>query len=250
MLVVASAENVAYITGGATVVAALVLGGLAAWTADARLAKQIADSGRRQERELAADADRQQRELDARTKDQKRQLDNARQLADLADLRILLDEAAIALDHGRKARANAEGHLLGIGDAIKKGALTGTPMRPAGVLDPMIQEAADKLEEAGQPLVTLMARLEIRLGSSNEVTAAFGRASTALHDQWNALAVEYPKRGFDAIEEDARHAGQEFGVFKQDFLVAAVKLAGTVPTNGGLAPAEQGVARVPVVAMR
>jgi hypothetical protein len=56
-------------------------------------------------------------------------------------------------------------------------------------------------------------------------------AAAALHDQWKALVIAYPKRGFEAIEEDARHAGQEFGMFKQDFLVAAVKFAGTVPTK-------------------
>jgi hypothetical protein len=243
VFVIADAEGVAFITGGATVLAALFLGGLAALAAERRLTKQMADAGTRQERELAemgarqerelaADADRQQRELDARTKDQKRQLDHDRQLSDLADLRTLLDEAAVALDDGRKARAYADGHLLGIGDAINKGALAGGPTGPGEVLDPMIQEAADKLEGAGQPLVTLMARLEIRLGSGQEVTAAFGRAATALHDQWKALAVEYPKRGLEAIEEDARLSGQEFGAFRQEFLVAAVKLAGSVLTNG------------------
>src|SRR4051794_38796809 len=90
----ADAEGVAFITGGATVIAALFLGGLAAWAADKRLTKQIADSGtrqqrelaeagRRQERELAADGERQERELAERTAEQKRQLDHARNLADL-----------------------------------------------------------------------------------------------------------------------------------------------------------------------
>jgi hypothetical protein len=46
MLAVAAAEGVAFITGAATVIAALLLGSLAAWTTDRRLTKQIGDSGR------------------------------------------------------------------------------------------------------------------------------------------------------------------------------------------------------------
>ncbi len=45
MLAVAAAEGVAFITGAA-VIAALLLGSLAAWTTDRRLTKQIGDSGR------------------------------------------------------------------------------------------------------------------------------------------------------------------------------------------------------------
>jgi hypothetical protein len=239
VLVLASAEGVALITGISTIVGAAILAGVAAVTTNRRLTKQIAAERERQERDLRAAVERQREELHARTDGQEQQLNHARELADLADLRALLDEAAVALDHARKARGSADANLLGVAEAISSGALTGTPARSAQVLDPMVEEAADTLEEAGQPLVTLIARLQVRLGTAHPITTAFRRASAALHDQWRALAVEYPKRGLEAIEEDARHAGQEFGLFNQDFLDAAVELAGTVTMKGHKTAAEQ-----------
>jgi hypothetical protein len=221
VLVLATGEGVAIITGAATIVAAAILAGVAAVTTNGRLSKQLIAERERQERDLAAQAERQ-----AAT------LAHDRELADLDDLRKLLDEAAVALDHARKARNHVEAIQLGIAEALNSGALTGTSARPTQVLNPMVKEAADKLEAAGQPLITLAARLQVRLGSAHPINTAFSRASAALHDQWLALANQYPKRGLEALEEDARHAGQEFGAFKEDFLKAAVEFAGTVATTG------------------
>jgi hypothetical protein len=84
MPVFASAEGVAFITGIATVGGAVILAGVAAFTTNKRLTKQIIAERERQERDLAAAAKRQREELDARTDGQRRQLDHARELADLA----------------------------------------------------------------------------------------------------------------------------------------------------------------------
>lgn len=80
-----------------TLLGALLVAALAAWTAEHRLARQLAAASERHERELAAaqaqlvrqlEHDREQREADRR---------HDREMIDLADLRRMADDA---LDNG------------------------------------------------------------------------------------------------------------------------------------------------------
>jgi hypothetical protein len=222
VLVLADAEAVAFITGGATVIAALFLGGLAAWAAERRLTKQVADAGTRQERELAdagarqqreleADAARQQRELDAQAEAQKRQLDHARELHDLADLRKLLDEGAVALN-------SAEDALLDAAAAIRK--------------DIVDEDAREVVKEASEALVTLRARLYVRLGPGHEITNQVDRATVALLRARNILlqASIEPEVGPDATKERSEAidaADRSFANASTGFVAAAVESAGT-----------------------
>jgi hypothetical protein len=90
MLVLASAVEVAAITAGGTLVAALGLAVVTLHIAN----KRSSDETNRQLRNLDAEAERQRAALT-----------HARELADLADLRSLLDEAALALDRAYSANA-------------------------------------------------------------------------------------------------------------------------------------------------
>ena len=90
--VLASAEAVAKITAGGTVLAAIFIAVIAAWTAGAR----------------------QKRQLDAEAKRQKRQLAHQRQLADVDDLRRVLDGAALVL--GQAAQVHREVGALVLSD--------------------------------------------------------------------------------------------------------------------------------------
>ncbi len=215
MLILADAEGVAFITGGATVIAALFLGGLAAWAAERRLTKQIADSGTRQERELAAEAERQ-----AAT------LAHDRDLADLADLRALLDEATVALDRARDSRSEA---LVSVREAVGfESSLAASSVPKREVVSKMVDDAAQKLEAAGRPLVTLVARLRVRLGSEDPISDAFNDAAVALNEIWRSLTATYNiEVGLTPLRESLEHDGERFTLAMERFLRAAVKRAGT-----------------------
>jgi hypothetical protein len=168
--ILADAEGVAFVTGGATVIAALVLGGLAAWTADHRLKQQIADSGTRQERELAQAGDRQKKELDAEAERQTATLTHARELADLADLRSVLDDATLAIHNATEARIKATTWLHG---------------RPGATDEELVErsESAEQVLDEARALVgPVLARLEVRLGSDDPITQLFDSIDSRLLD--------------------------------------------------------------------
>jgi HAMP domain-containing protein len=223
------AEGVAFITGAATVIAAVVLGGLAAWTADRRLGRQIADSGRRQERELAeagrrqerelaADAERQQREEVARTEGQGRQLGHARELADLADLRALLDEAAVAIHEGAEA----------VHETLTRFSEHGRNLP---------SEYRDKVAERGRAIVSLLSRLQVRLGLNYPIVEHFGALSIAAWNAWRETTpLDADEPGETAKRFAAlRTAGEEFDKAADLFVEAAVARFGTVTTKAGAA---------------
>ena len=129
MLVLASAEAVAEITAGGTILAAVIIAVLAAWTA-----------GRRQKRQLDAEGKRQAATLAHGREVATLSLSAERALADLADLRKLLDEAAVALDGARDARDELDVSLTEHGVALP-------------------DEPKRQFKECGQGLVALSARL-------------------------------------------------------------------------------------------
>ena len=193
MLAVATAEGVAFIGAGATIVAALLLGSLAAWNSGRRQKAQIEDAGERQKRELTGEAERQ-----AGT------LAHDRQLSDLADLRALLDETAIAIHEARKARDDLRVRFTEHGAKLP-------------------QDVKTKFAEAGQVIDALTSRILIRLGVRHSISQQFAAISAAMLSTWHQV-------GF--LDEDAGESLApmlEFDEAMAMFFVEAVKIAGTVP---------------------
>lgn len=194
MLVLASAEDVAFITGGATVLAALILGGFAARAADQRLTKQIKDAGDRQESELAHD----------------------RELADLDDLRKLLDTTAVALN----------------------GAIPSELVDFRLTLPEPRSEFKARVNKNATSLDALHTRLSIRLGPRDVITLALGGAIESLR----AIDEQIP-RGEVALDQEAIKARADImtralhhlEARAAEFVEAAVERAGTVATQGGSA---------------
>ncbi len=203
--VLAAAENVAFITGGATVIAALVVGGFAAWFADKRLSKQFKDSAERQQRELIAEAQRQEAALA-----------HDRELADLADLRIVLDEAAVAIAQANRATRSAIASM-----AVAQ-------LGGRQDVDEWVKTTGAELEGAQSALLALSARLRVRLGAMDDITTSLVDAAGALQDvSGHALA-------FHAIEPEKKHsegatdASKRFSEAAATFHNAAVRRTGTV----------------------
>jgi hypothetical protein len=204
MLVIGSAEGVAGITAGATLLAALGLAGVTIYTTNRR---------------VSAESDRQKREIDERTKGQKRLLDHQRELADLADLRTLLDEFALALDRARTARDEMV-------------VLAQTARRRRSTIDTDIGRTAGAAKQVGQELLALTMRLRVRLGSENPLAVASEEVADAVPRMW----VQVEQFGNEMSLSDARElfglAQQDFGRWSTEFTFAAVKRAGTVDTRG------------------
>jgi uncharacterized membrane protein YccC len=221
MLVVATAEGgaegVAFITGAATIVAAAILAGVAAVTTNNRLTKQIKDAGERQERELAEAGKRQKRELKAEAKRQAAALAHARELADFADLRSLLDEAAVALNYAEEARAGLELSFTEHGRKVPP-------------------EPLHSAKESGRGLFVLRERLYVRLGKAHAIAQRFHEATTALLTTWQAvssLEEDDDPTAVKASRDRIIAAHRSFERAFDGFTEAAVERAGTVPTTGG-----------------
>jgi hypothetical protein len=118
----------------------------------------------RQNAALAAERERLERQLTAERERQAAQLAHARELADLADLRALLDEAAGALHRADNARAEVR---LGITQHGVKIAERGP-------------DAIKELNASGRELDAMAARLAVRLGSIDPISRAFHSADYQL----------------------------------------------------------------------
>jgi len=200
--ILASTEAVAGITAGGTALVAVVIAVIAAWTA-----------GRRQKRQLRAAGERQQG-----------QLAHDRELADLDDLRGVLDDAALTLNRASRA------HRL-VGACVLR--------------EPMDREALSESEReiraAREPCDALLARLWVRLGQEDPVTEAFAHATGALHEI--EASTIFVRNAPDAERREwvrREHFGQADREFREGvdaFLDAAVRRAGTSasdrPSGGG-----------------
>jgi hypothetical protein len=204
LLVLATAEGVAGITAGATLLAGLGLAGVTIYTTSRR---------------LSAETDRQKRELDARSEGQKRQLDHARELADLTDLRLLLDEFAVALDRGRSAR-----------DDMVLLAQTARHIR--STLEQKVKEKADPAKEIGLQLLALTMRLQVRLGGNDSIAVAAQGTATAMHAMWQQVELLDMQQDFAASLELIGRAADDFTRSSTAFIEAAVRRAGTVRFEG------------------
>lgn len=216
MLALANAEWVVLTGAAATIIAAAILAGVAAVTTNRRQTKALKDAGERPERELTADAARQRRELTARAEEQKRQLSHARELADLADLRQLLDEAAAALNDAVDAS-----HRLDVAAGEHGSSLA--------------HDAGDEVADHGRRLVTLNARLQVRLGKDDPVAVHFDEGCNAMWKSWQHARPDPEETPTERSErrKQMRDAWQALNTSLDAFLAAAVTRAGTAPMQDG-----------------
>lgn len=182
---IAAAEAVAGITAGGTLLGALGIAIVTIHTTKLR---------------LGAEGERQRHELN-----------HDRELVDIADLRQLLDEAATALDRAEAARLPAEDDILIVGDDGPHEARREIAWRSAGRLRPVMP-----------PLVALTARLRVRLGPDDPITASFVKATQGLAMMCDGL--QDPK--CNSVEVVKRY-GREFIDGSTGFFAAAVGRAGT-----------------------
>jgi DNA repair exonuclease SbcCD ATPase subunit len=140
-----------------------------------RQARQLTAEMERLDRMLAADRERLAERMDSERERQTEQLQHDRErqdaqlahnrtLADLADLRALLDEAAVALHHADYARADVRQGITMYGVNIEE-------HRP---------EAVPALNQRERELDAMSVRLGIRLGPDDPVAHAFRDADEAL----------------------------------------------------------------------
>jgi hypothetical protein len=209
-MVIASAEAVAAIAAAATLLAAAGLTYMTLHTTKLRLTHER----ERQKAELAAEAGRQ---ADA--------LDHERELADLHDLRNLLDQAAAALDRADGARRAAGVLISFAGDEDIGGDAAEMTARH------------DQLKAAIPELVTLSARLRVRLGPDDPLTASFTKAQGALDVIRLGLWIMRRSEGGDRAKKVKAKAKEESAAFTdamEAFFNGAVERAGTA--IGNLAP--------------
>jgi hypothetical protein len=200
VLVLASAEGVAGITAGATLVAAIGLALITVYTTNRRLSEERV----RQEVDLAGEAERQGAALA-----------HERELADLADLRMLLGEAALALDLARDARDELHVAVMEHGRALST-------------------DVKDRVAELGRTLVALSSRLLVRLGPDDPITARFTEASLAMLTTWRQVTylIDDTPDSLSVGHAAVRDAGNAFAASSQAFIRAAVRRAGTVTIGG------------------
>jgi hypothetical protein len=145
-----------------------------------------------------------------------------RELFDLADLRKLLDKAAVALNNADDARI-----------ALDMGfAQYGRKVSP---------ESLDAAKDAGNALYALRERLAVRLGRKHVIARHFTDAIAALLTTWHAVAGLDEEADATAVKESRQRIVDSRRLFDQaadGFIEAAVERAGTVPTRDGSTDAE------------
>lgn len=147
---------------------------------------------------------------------QRESLKHDRELADLADLRKLLDEAAVALNDAGEARAEVDVSFTEHG-----------PNMPAA--------PKDKLKDSGHALFPLLVRLHVRLGAKNAITTHFSAAVDALLNTWREVSY-FEDDDAVILKEKRASIRADLTTFTASsiaFTKAAVERAGTVPTRGG-----------------
>lgn len=207
-----------------TLLGALGVALIAAFAADARQARQLGADAERQDKALKTDGERQERALDAEARRQERALvaegersratlEHARELADLADLRALLDEAAVAL------------HAAG----QKMGGVLGAYMSYGRSLEERAPEVRQHLNEVGHRLDALDARLAVRVGRSEDVGRTFRQAVDATADVSRALAwlEDDDAAAMKAKRRTIQVGNEDFTAAIGRFVSASVAIAGT-----------------------
>jgi hypothetical protein len=173
MVVLASAEGVAWISVGG----AIVVAGITAVT-----------TNRRQRESLAHD----------------------RELAELDDLRRLLDQASLALHMAGNLREDMESSLR------------------AGLLIP--DEEISAAVQRGDALFELNARINVRLGTEHPIAIGFEEASDSFYLTWTATrsGKGASREGILELADEVRDLGIKFSGGLTAFELAAVERVGTV----------------------
>jgi hypothetical protein len=142
---------------------------------------------------------------------QRESLRHDRELVDLADLRVLLDEAAIALERAGSVREDVEAAFAASGFA-------------------MPDEKKDALGEQFSKLCELNARLNLRLGVEDSIAVHLEEANDSMYLILECLypTEEDPQQALEwsrkkIIEYGAKSAGHSAA-----FIAAAVKRAGMI----------------------
>jgi hypothetical protein len=170
-------------------------------------------TNRRQDRQIAAAASQQQRGLTEERERLVLQLKHVRAMADLADLRALLDEAAVALHEADYARADVR---QGFGFHAHE-------------LDDWVPKAIDRLDTPGRAIDAMAARLAVMLAASERVLVAFRAGDQAMLDLRRRIKLigRVPdERRLDADWQAIETASAEFEQQVVEFYAAAVERAG------------------------
>lgn len=181
-------------TAALTLLGALIVAVLTAWAADQRLTRQLSASAERHERELAHD--REQREASRL---------HERELADLADLRAIVDDVIVA--------------VRACGPALRK-LVTSTMLdamqRPQGIAIPRAERtaAADALAEPVAQVLKALAvervRLELRLGHDDALVVAVSDASSTARALSTEAVAAIRHRGVPISEGEGWRAVRVF----------------------------------------
>lgn len=175
-------------------------------------------TNRRQERQIAAAAEAQERAVAAERERLVVQLEHDRTLADRADLRGLLDEAAQRL---RDADASCRDTLLGL-------------QLHAHELDAYLPDALRRLEVVGNDLDGLATRMRIRLASHEPTLVAFEAATEAVLDVFRRVGVIARLRDDRQLDTDVDAIGlaaDRFAERARTFFAAAVDRVGTAVSS-------------------
>lgn len=197
-MVLSSAAGVAGITASATLLAAVGFGYITVHTTRLR--------------------------LDAEAQRQATSLAHERELADIADLRRLLDEAAQVINRMSSAQGAIDYCFMFSEEALKEQA------------DEAVESALAQTREALEPVSSLYARLTVRLGPEDSLTTAFAGAADSLvtgRELASRLEMGLSKRrktGDEPAEDDNAVAAAREGFYSSSraFVHAAVDRAGTV----------------------
>jgi hypothetical protein len=206
-----------------TFVGVILVALLTAWFTKQRQRADLAAERERQEKALEAENARHRQTISADFGRLDKQLAHDRRLADLADLRGVLDEAAIALDRAAQAHRPVGARVLA------------DPLNYEG-----LRESQREIQEVRETCDALLARLRIRLGQDDPVTKGFAQPTEALHTlEASTIFVG------NAPDEDRKqwireeHFGPADRRFREGidaFLDVAVRRAGTTT------PDEEGTA--------
>jgi hypothetical protein len=149
---------------------------------------------------------------------QRESLNHDRELTDLADLRGVLDEAAVAIRTGHDKFDNLQKRFEEHGKDLP-------------------DKQRDELAESGRVMLALNARLTVRLGEGGPVTKPLEEMCGTMLATWHDVTSEaFEEAADDAIGERlayAEIAKERFETAWDDFTAAAVAKAGTVDVDGG-----------------
>jgi hypothetical protein len=184
-------------TGWLTLAGLIVVALITAYTTDRRLSRQIEAERHGQERLLAAEAQRQ-----AAT------LAHDRELADIADLRRLLDATAETMNKAGEALHSLRGQFREEGVSLER-----TPRR--------------RVAAQGKKLKAFADRLRIRLGPDASIPRHCDEAHDALYKMWSVTDNLGDAESVATVRDALLSEEEAFDQAVEAFLEGAIGVAGT-----------------------